>query len=62
MKDRIIRIFLVIFIIVHTALPFIKLAMFGYDDVIALLSEVYKNGIVVILSTAILRLYVAKNK
>ena len=56
MKDRIIRIFLVIFIIVHTALPFIKLAMFGYDDVIALLSEVYKNGIVVILSTAILRL------
>lgn len=61
MKDKIIRILLIILIITHAAHPVLEAAIWGYD-IPELLSDIYNNGVIVILSAAILRLYNRKDK
>ena len=60
MKDRIVKILLIVIIILHAAAPFIELARVGYDSLSEMLWEVYDNGVVVALSAAVLRLYNSK--
>ncbi len=62
MKDKIIKILLVVFIIVHAAAPWVELASVGYDGWSSLLLNIYENGIIVVLSAAVLRLYNSKDE
>ncbi len=57
MKDRIIKILLIVLIVVHAASPWIEFAKVGYDGWSELLYNIYQNGIIVVLSVALLRLY-----
>jgi len=57
MKNKIITILLTAFMILHAAAPLAELAVNGYPDLISLLSDVYRNGVIVVLSAAVLRLY-----
>ncbi len=61
MRDKIFKILLVIFIIVHAAHPIVEAAIWGYA-IPELLSDIYNNGVIVILSAAILRLYKSKDE
>ncbi len=61
MKEKIIKILLVIFIVVHAAAPWVELASVGYDGWSELLYNIYQNGIIVVLSAALLRLYNSKD-
>ena len=58
MENRIIKILLVLLIIIHIAAPILKLAIWGYG-VTELLSDLYSNAVIVILSIAVLNLYKA---
>ena len=60
MKNRIIKILLILFIIVHVASPLFEAAFYGYDDLAAILTDVYNNAVIVVLSAAVLRLYNSK--
>jgi len=60
MKDKLIKILLILVIIIHAASPIVELAVWGYD-ILALLKDIYSNGVIVILSAAVLRLYHSKN-
>ena len=62
MKSKILKILLVIFIIVHATAPLFTLGIYGYPDVPALLLDIYKNGVVVVLSAAIIMLINSKDK
>lgn len=61
MKNRIIRILLVLLIIIHIAAPILELAIWGYG-ITELLSDLYNNAIIIILSIAVLRLYNSKGE
>jgi len=61
MKDKIIKILLILLIIIHAAHPVAEAAIWGYS-MPEMLSDIYNNGVIVILSAAILRLYNFKNK
>nr|MBQ4318423.1 hypothetical protein [Clostridia bacterium] len=61
MKDKIIKILLIIIIIFHAAHPILEAAIWGYE-IPEMLSDIYNNGVIVILSAAILRLYNSKEK
>ena len=62
MKDTIIKILLVVLIIIHLLAPWVELADVGYEDLRSMLLSVYENGIVVVLSAAVLRLYNSKDE
>ncbi len=61
MKNKIFKILLILLIIVHIAAPILKLAIWGYD-IPEMLSDVYNNSVIVILSAAVLHLYNSKDK
>ncbi len=61
MKNKIFKILLIVLIIVHVAAPFVELAVWGYDWM-EMLSDIYKNGVIVVLSAAVLCLYNSKDK
>lgn len=61
MKDKILKTLLIILIIAHIAHPIAEAFLWGYD-IPELLSDIYNNGVIVILSAAILRLYNLKDK
>ena len=61
MKNRIIRILLVLLIIIHIAAPILKLAIWGYG-ITELLSDLYNNAVIIILSIAVLFLYNSKGE
>ncbi len=61
MKNKIFKILLIILIIVHAGSPLLELAIWGYD-LHELLSDIYNNGVIVILSAAILRLFNSKDE
>ena len=61
MKNRIIRILLVLLIIIHIAAPILELAIWGYG-ITELLSDLYNNAVIIILSIAVLRLYNSKGE
>ncbi len=61
MKNKIFKILLIILIVVHAAAPFIELAIWGYGWM-ELLSDIYSNGVIVVLSAAVLCLYNSKDK
>lgn len=62
MKNKAIKILLILLIIVHTAAPFIELAINGYPSLMAMLAEMYDNGVIIILSAAVLNLYNSRNR
>ena len=62
MKNKATKIFLILLIIVHTAAPFIELAINGYPSLMAMLVDVYDNGVIIILSAAVLNLYNSRNR
>ncbi len=57
MKTTIIKLLLIALIVIQVLAPILEMAIFGYDDIAAILSDVYKNGIIVILCAAIFHLY-----
>ena len=61
MKNKILKILLILLITVHIVTPILKLAIWGYD-IPELLSDIYNNGVIVILSASVLHLYNSKNK
>ncbi len=61
MKDKILKILLMILIISHAAHPILEAAIWGYS-IPELLSDIYSNGVIMILSAAVLRLYSYKDK
>ncbi len=61
MKDKILKILLITLIIVHVAHPILEAAIWGYA-IPELLSDIYNNGVIVILSAAVLRLYNSKDE
>ena len=61
MKNKIFKILLIILIIVHAVAPLMELAIWGYD-LPEMLSDIYNNGVIVILSAAVLHLYNFKDK
>ncbi len=61
MKNRIIRILLVLLIIIHIAAPILELAIWGYG-ITELLSDLYNNAVIIILSIAVLFLYNSKGE
>ena len=60
MKDKIIKILLIIVIIVHAAHPIFEAAIWGYD-MPDLLTDIYNNGVIVVLGIALFRLYNRKD-
>ena len=61
MKDKIIKTLLIIIIIFHAAHLILEAAIWGYE-IPEMLSDIYNNGVIVILSAAILKLYNSKEK
>ncbi len=61
MKNKIFKILLIALIVISVAHPILEAAIWGYD-IPELLSDIYNNGVIVILSAAILRLYNSKDK
>ena len=61
MKDKIIKIMLILLMVIHAAHPIAEALIWGYS-IPDLLSDVYRNGVIVILSAATLRLYNLKDK
>ncbi len=61
MKNNIFKILLIILIVVHIAHPILRAAIWGYD-LPEMLSDIYNNVVIVILSAAVLRLYNSKDK
>lgn len=59
MKRTVYKVLLIVLIVIHVATPLVKLAAFGYE-VPELFSDVYNNGVIVILSAAVL--YVINSK
>lgn len=59
MKKTIYKVLLIVLIVIHVATPLVKLAAFGYE-VPELISDVYNNGVIIILSAAVLYLYNSK--
>lgn len=57
MKRKVIKFLLIVLIVIHAAAPFWEFAVNGYEDLMAMLADVYDNGIIVLLSAAILNLY-----
>lgn len=57
---KIIKILLIIFIIISVVTPLMKFAIYGYDSLLAILSDIYPNLVVAVLSAALLGLYNSK--
>lgn len=62
MNNKATKILLILLIIVHTAAPFIELAINGYPNLMAMLAEMYDNEVIIILSAAALNLYNSRNR
>ena len=62
MNNKATKILLILLIIIHTGVPFIELAINGYPSLMAMLADIYDNGVIIILSAAVLNLYNSRNR
>lgn len=61
MKDTVIKVLLIAFIVIHVAIPIFTAATVGYAWS-ELGVDLYKNGVIIVLSAALLRLYNKKDR